>query len=390
MIGSMLRSVREHLGMEAGYVSEFVGGDCVFRVVDAPGLGETIKPGDSRALDDVYCRHILSGRLPEIICDAAAVPLAASLPITRTTGIGAHASVPVRLAGGEVYGMFCCFSPRPDMSLNNRDLQVMRAFAGLAAAQIDRDRAAKGAAAERQARIETVIREGGLSTLLQPIFDFAQTAPVGFECLSRFEAEPRRTPDVWFAEAAEVGLGVDLELAAIRRAIETARPLPDHVYVTVNASAEALVASRFADAIAGIAPERLVIELTEHAMVAEYETLLARLAPLRARGAKLAIDDAGAGYAGLQHFVQLKPDLIKLDMALTRNIDRDPARRALTSALIFYARETGSQIIAEGIETTDELQTLTMLGIRRGQGYLLGRPCRIAEAVSLVSRDLAA
>jgi EAL domain-containing protein (putative c-di-GMP-specific phosphodiesterase class I) len=390
LIQRMLRSVREHLGMEVAYVSEFVADDSVFRVVDAPGLEAMIKPGDSRSLDDVYCRHILAGRLPEIIPDTARFPLAAAMPITAAVPIGAHASVPLRMKDGSVYGMFCCLSPRPNESLNTRDLQVMRAFADLAAGHIDADMQGRREKQRKRDAIEALIRESRIEILMQPIFDFASVQPTGFECLSRFPVEPRRSPDQWFNEAGAVGMGVPLELAAIRRSLDLGRMLPDPVYVSVNASAETLMDDGFEAAIAGFPAERLVIELTEHAAVREYAQLSRRLAGIRASGVKLAIDDAGAGYAGLQHIVQLKPDLIKLDMALTRDIDSDQARRALAAALIFYARETGCQIVAEGVETQSEMLTLKTLGIHRGQGYLLGRPMPPEAAAALVGSRRAA
>jgi EAL domain-containing protein (putative c-di-GMP-specific phosphodiesterase class I) len=120
--------------------------------------------------------------------------------------------------------------------------------------------------------------------------------------------------------------------------------------------------------------DRTVIELTEHATVPDYGILHAHLTPLRAAGVRIALDDAGAGYSGLQRIIQLSPDIIKLDMSLTRAVDSDPARRALSSAMVFYARETGSRIVAEGIETEAELATLKLLGATFGQGYLLGKP----------------
>jgi EAL domain-containing protein (putative c-di-GMP-specific phosphodiesterase class I) len=381
MIGRMLQSVRQHLGMDVAYVSEFVGGESVYQAVDAPGLESLIKAGDRRSLDDVYCTHILAGRLPEIMPDTALFPLAASLPITRDTPIGAHVSVPLRLADGSVHGMFCCLSPHPEPSLNARDLQVMRAFADLAAQQIGRDRAARGEVSEKRERIERLIREGGMEIHLQPIFDFARPRPAGFECLARFTAEPRRSPDKWFLEAAELGLGVEMELAAIRLALKTGNALPRDVYLTVNASAEALLSEGLEGALQGFPLERLVLELTEHAGVREYGVLAARIDALRDAGAKLAIDDAGSGYSGLQHIVQLRPDLIKLDMTLTRNVDTDQARRALAAAFIFYARETGCQILAEGIETEAELATLKALGVHRGQGYLLGKPAPLDQTL---------
>ncbi len=384
LIRTMLTSVRQHLGMEVAYVSEFVENDSVFRCVDAPGLEAMIKPGDRRSLDDVYCRHILAGRLPEVMPDTSHFPLAVAMPITQAVPIGAHMSVPVKLKDGSIYGMFCCLSPRANATLNGRDLQVMRAFADLAAIQIDEDLAGQRQQLSKRERIEALIRDRQIAIMMQPIFDFARREPTGFECLSRFATEPRRSPDQWFNEAGSVGLGAALELAAIEAALERGMILPDPTYISINASAEVLMDDGFDAAISAFPPHRLVIELTEHAAVGEYEILSSRLAPLREAGIKLAIDDAGAGYSGLQHIVQLQPDIIKLDMSLTRDIDSDQARRALASALVFYARETGSLIVAEGVETEQEMQTLKMLGIHRGQGYLLGRPMPPSEAAALV------
>lgn len=121
-------------------------------------------------------------------------------------------------------------------------------------------------------------------------------------------------------------------------------------------------------------PGRIVIEITEHSDVENYEQLLRALLPLRQRGFRLAVDDAGAGYSSLRHILNLQPDFIKLDMGLIRNIDVDPARRALASALIGFARETGSVIIAEGVETASEFETLQLIGVEQVQGYFLGRP----------------
>jgi EAL domain-containing protein (putative c-di-GMP-specific phosphodiesterase class I) len=104
---------------------------------------------------------------------------------------------------------------------------------------------------------------------------------------------------------------------------------------------------------------------------------------LRERGVRLAIDDAGAGYSSLRHILQLRPDLIKLDMSLTRNICIDPARKALAAAMVNFARDTGSQIIAEGVETASEFATLRALGAEKAQGYFLGRPLPLEDAAAL-------
>jgi len=374
LLQSALTAVRKHLGMDVAYLSEFVDGRSVFRRVDAPGFEALAKVGDSHSLDDVYCQHILEGRLPELIPDTADEPVAAAMPITQAIPIGARMSLPIRLKDGSAYGMFCCLSREPNPTLNMRDLDTMRVFAELAARQIDNDVADSRQRTEQRGRIEDVLVRGAFSIVYQPIFDLGKMAPVGYEALSRFTDEPMRTPDTWFNEAAEVSLSERLEIAALERALAKLPDLAGDQYLSVNASPELIMAEAFSDLLADQPLYRILLEITEHAQVEDYELLLQALEPLRRRGLKLAIDDAGAGYSSLRHIVQLQPDIVKLDMSLTRDVDTDAARRALVGALMFYARETSAQVIAEGIETQAEFDTLKLLGVRKGQGYFLGRP----------------
>jgi len=378
VIQSALESIRQHLGMEIAYFSEFVDGRSVFRRVSAPGLEHMIKVGDSNALEDVYCQHILEGRLPELIPDTSDEPIAAVMPITQAVPIGSHVSIPIRLADGEPFGMFCCLSPTPNKSLNERDLETMRVFANLAARQVNDEITTSRVSRKRKGEIMEVIAQQQFNMVYQPIWDLDCREPVGFEALCRFSGEPYRSPDLWFNDAATVDLGVDLELAVLDRALDGFSALPEHVYISLNASPETVISGRLLSVLAGAPVERTVIELTEHAQVLDYGALLDALVPLRAAGMRLAVDDAGAGYASLQHIVQLRPDVIKLDMSLTRAVDVDPARRALAAALIYFAAETGAQIVAEGIETEDEFAALKSLGAQCGQGYLLGKPIPVA------------
>ncbi len=383
-----LQVIRSHLGMEVAYVSEFVDGRSVFREVDAPGLEALAKVGDSHSLDDVYCRHILAGRLPELIPDTAANEFAATLPITKAANIGSHMSVPIRLADSSTYGMFCCLGFHANPSLNQRDLGMMRAFADLAAYEINRNIESEKAAKQKIATISNVIEDGLFSIVYQPIWSVATLRPVGLECLTRFSATPSRPPDVWFNEAAAVGLGKDLELAAIRAALRAfSSTLPETAYLALNASPDTVVSGELSAVFDGMPLSRIVLEVTEHAHVVDYDRLLGVLEPLRQRGVRLAVDDAGAGYSGLQHILQLRPDIIKLDMALTRHIDLDPARRALASALISFARDTDSRIVAEGVETASELRTLSELGVQMAQGYFLARPMSVESAVAVFDAD---
>jgi EAL domain-containing protein (putative c-di-GMP-specific phosphodiesterase class I) len=384
-----LRAVRSHLGLQVAYVSKFAGNESVFREVDAPGLEHLVKPGDSRSLDDVYCRHILAGRLPQLIPDTSAEPLAMSMPITKIASIGAHMSVPILLPDGQPYGMFCCLGFEADNSLNERDLQTMKAFAEIASFEINRELEAERGIREKCTRIHRAIEENELSTVFQPIWDVEAMRPIGFECLARFSATPYRSPDQWFAEAAEVGMGPALELDAIRRALKTILRFPPAIYLGVNVSPAVILGGEFAEVFREAPLERLIVEVTEHSTVDNYDELLAVLRPLRERGLRLAVDDAGAGYSSLRHILNMQPDFIKLDITLTRNIDLDPARKALAQALVGFAKDTGSRIIAEGVERRSELEALRSIGVRTVQGYLLGRPVNLDDALSIFSADFA-
>jgi EAL domain-containing protein (putative c-di-GMP-specific phosphodiesterase class I) len=121
----------------------------------------------------------------------------------------------------------------------------------------------------------------------------------------------------------------------------------------------------------------LILELTEHARIEDYVALRQALASY-GPGTLLAVDDAGAGYASLRHILELRPAFVKLDISIVRGIETDPVRQALVSGLVYFAGHTGSEMIAEGIETEAEANTLRVLGIRLGQGFLFGRPEPVA------------
>ncbi|QYE35511.1 EAL domain-containing protein [Polymorphobacter sp. PAMC 29334] len=383
VVARALDSIRTHLGMDVAFVSEIVGDRVVFRTVDAPGLGEFIKPGDSHALDDVFCGHILAGRLPELMPDTAAEPLAAAMPGALAIPIGRHMSVPLRRADGSTYGMFCCLGQVADPTLSGRDLAMMRVFADLAEFEINREHAARAIVDDRRNRITSVMSDDAMTIVYQPIWNLVTMAPVGCECLSRFASWPSYGPDHWFAEAAAAGLGTALEIAAIHRGLAGLAAFPDMAYLSVNASPATVLSGELDSAFAGVPVDRIVLEITEHDLIVDYSAMTQALRPLRRAGLRLAVDDAGAGYASLHHILDLRPDLIKLDMHLTRGIDEDRARQALTGAIAGFARDIGSLLIAEGVETSAELATLRALGIELAQGYHLGRPMPLDHAAAL-------
>lgn len=255
-------------------------------------------------------------------------------------------------------------------------------------AELDERRAREQAAAaefwERSSRIDAVLRENAMSIVFQPIVDLRSGSVMGTEALARFEGEPQRPPNQWFAEAATVGRGEEMELAAVRAALGQLDSLPAGTFMSVNVSPTTACADGLVELLEAQPGERLVLEITEHDAVTDYESLLEALEVPRAYGVRIALDDTGAGYAGLQHLLRLKPHVVKLDLALTRTIDVDPVRRALASALVSFAEEIGAIVIAEGIESPGELDTLRGLRVPWGQGYHLGRPGPLPEAVSRV------
>jgi EAL domain-containing protein (putative c-di-GMP-specific phosphodiesterase class I)/AmiR/NasT family two-component response regulator len=229
-------------------------------------------------------------------------------------------------------------------------------------------------------RIQAVLEQPSLLRMIhQPIVDLRDGRLAGVEALARFDAEPDRPPDVWFAEATAAGLALELELTAVHAALADLERVPDGAYLSLNMSPGTAVSAQFGDVLGRFPPGRIVIEITEHAHVDDYQELGASLRDLRERGARVAIDDAGAGFASLRHILKLEPDLIKLDMTLTRGIDADRAKRALAAGLISFAAEIDAAIVAEGIETEGELEALRNLGVLFGQGYFLAKPGPIPD-----------
>jgi EAL domain-containing protein (putative c-di-GMP-specific phosphodiesterase class I) len=205
----------------------------------------------------------------------------------------------------------------------------------------------------------------------QPIVAIGSRKPVGFEALTRFsDGVP---PDVRFSEAREYGLAADYELAAVKAAVEGAHGLPGDAFLSLNLAPDVLVSSgRGLAQLLATAERMIVIEVTEHAQIDDYDVF--RRAVRLLGDVKIAVDDAGAGYASLRHILELGPTFAKLDVSLVRGIDGDPQRQALAAGLAHFASRGGCQLIAEGVEREAEARALEDLGVEFGQGYLFGRP----------------
>jgi EAL domain-containing protein (putative c-di-GMP-specific phosphodiesterase class I) len=222
-----------------------------------------------------------------------------------------------------------------------------------------------------RAAVAQVLADNSLEMVLQPIVELDSGRIVGVEALSRFPTDTNRSTEGWFALASAAGLGVELEAAALRRAVTVLDDLPEDVYLSVNLSPGALLSAELQVILADIDLDNVVLEITEHARVADYQVLADALRPFRARGARIAVDDTGSGFASLRHVLRLEPEIVKLDSSLTHHIDGDAVLRALGYTLKAFAGAIGAETIAEGIENEREVYALRFLGVPYGQGFFL-------------------
>jgi PAS domain S-box-containing protein len=235
------------------------------------------------------------------------------------------------------------------------------------------ERATEVGRTERSERIQRVIAGGRITPVFQPVVELKSHAVIGYEALARFPDLPEHPTNLWFEEAAELGLTVPLELAALRAELRVLHQLPAEMWLAVNVSPQTLASPQLAQLLQEHGAKRIVLEVVEGA-IAGYDELRRVIAPLRRLGAKLAVDDVGAGLSGLQHIIGLAPDIIKLDIALIRGLSADPIKQALAKALVVFSTEINTSVIAEGVETAEDLATLKGLGATHAQGYYLGRP----------------
>ncbi len=224
-------------------------------------------------------------------------------------------------------------------------------------------------------RIDEILADEAWTPVFQPFTNLLTGEVVGYEALTRFYDGTR--PDVRFEEAFIAGRGPELEAACARAALRDAVDLPSNIWISLNFAPETIL-SGLARQVVLEAGRPIVIEVTEHTIVDNYDALRAALRDVPR--VKVAVDDAGSGYTSLQHIVQLRPDYVKMDISLIRDIDHDPIRQAMVAGLCYFAGATGCAIIAEGIERTEEADVLRNLGVTLGQstllgqGYLFGRP----------------
>lgn len=370
--------------------------------------------------EDGLCASAILQDEPWLVTDAQIDPRTLANPLVAgEMGLRFYAGVPLTTHDGHNLGTLCVLGQQP-REVTEDEVNVLRDLAAIVMDELElrlsarktvdleaelrrnaedqansllaryaAQEAASHEVAERRARIAGTLSRDDITMVLQPIMDLETLQVVGMEALARFPGTSQ-PPNEWFADAASVGLGLELELAAVRAALLQIDRLPPGAYLAINASPATIVSPELQELLLAAPGGRILLELTEHAHVPSYQELSDALAPLRAVGVRLAVDDAGAGFASLQHILNLRPDTIKLDTSLTSGINVDPARRALATALLIFGWDISAEIVAEGIETAEELETLRALGVPYGQGYYLGRPGPYppvsAEAPSAVAR----
>jgi EAL domain-containing protein (putative c-di-GMP-specific phosphodiesterase class I)/DNA-binding response OmpR family regulator len=283
----------------------------------------------------------------------------------------AMAIVPLRTSKA-VLGAMIAATHRPDgIRYLTERLPILESYGAVASALLApgiQERQERGTI---RAALETVLIEGAFQPVFQPIVDLADETVIGYEALTRFADGTR--PDRRFADASAVGLGFELEAATLSAAVHAAEELPPDAWLSLNVSPGFLLDESRIRVVMQAARRPLVLEITEHVVIEDYAAFRTCVSGLGA-DLRYAVDDAGAGFSSFRHILELRPDFVKLDLALVRDIDADEIRQALVAGIVYFARSSKCRLVAEGIETSAELAMLKSLGVDLGQGFVLGRP----------------
>src|SRR4051812_43964845 len=237
------------------------------------------------------------------------------------------------------------------------------------------DPAATARPADAAGGVRELLMPRAIRAVYQPIVRLSDLEPIGYEGLSRFPTPPGLVslpPDVTLAASDRSGLRADLETACWAAIAEGGAP-PEARLLFVNVSPHLIGHAGLAE-LAGTMPSRLVIELTEQDAVQNIALIRERLRPWIARGALVAVDDAGAGFTSLEYVAEIRPDFLKLCRGMVAGVDLDASRHAVLRATVAFAREVGARVIAEGVERPEELAVLRAAGVDFGQGWLFGHP----------------
>ncbi len=296
----------------------------------------------------------------------------------------------VRDGKGKPVSFSAGISVLPDLATSRAQLYIQADAAMYAAKRagrtevivFDPNEEVAATAAGTSAAIADVIARGLLRPVYQPVIDLASGATLGYEGLIRPVAPaPYRDPASLFAAAEKSGHVVALDMACIEAIVSGARNLPVDFFLSVNLSPRTVEAPEFSTASMlnvlarhGFAPDRLVIELTEHQPIADIESVRLKLETCRRAGMRLAADDLGAGNAGLRLLSDLRFDIVKVDLGLVQRSSPGAPSSAVVESIVAFAARTGALVIGEGVEHEEQVDQLTRLGVTAAQGYLFSRP----------------
>jgi EAL domain-containing protein (putative c-di-GMP-specific phosphodiesterase class I) len=370
-LATLLTTAKRSLRLSVSFLSRLDGQTQHLEVVES-SVPFLFREGVTQRQETTFCQAILDGRLPAVIPDVKASPVAMRLPAARMPRIRSFVSVPVTLSDGTLYGTFCAAGLTSDAELGDRDQALMEVLASAAATIIEPGVRERERRREIESRLNRVTAQGGPRVVLQPIVELSTGEQVGAEALSRFPEDWGKPPDVCFAEAHSVDRGHDLELLALGAAARHLDVLTG--YLAVNLSPATLLTRECGEQLAQLPLDRLLLELSEHDPIDDYGALTAVLEPLRSRGMRLAIDDVGAGFSSLRHILLTKPDVIKLDRSIVDGVSSDRVLSSLIQSLVSFGHGSGTLVVAEGIESADDAAALLVLGVDYGQGWHYGRP----------------
>ena len=231
---------------------------------------------------------------------------------------------------------------------------------------------------------QEILKEGAVYTVFQPIIDLVNGNVLAYEALSRIDRENSVLNIAEMFEIADdTGHVWALEKLCRKKALKAGAKKPKHAKLFLNVDGNVLQDPTFIEGFTskkatkqGLQPSDIVFEITERSDVENYQILQKIIQHYKKQGYEIALDDVGAGYSGLNRVVNTNPGYLKADMELVRDIDKNQAKQAMIKLLQNYCDTMGYRLIAEGIETKDELETVIQMGVRYGQGYFLGRPER--------------
>lgn len=387
LLTRLLEALRLHLGMEVGFISRIADGQREFLYVSSERWEEAPTPGVSDPVEETACIKVVRNEVPNLVRNAQTQPSLKDLSTVINLGIRSHASVPIPSGNHEHFGTLCCYSCENKESLDERDIGFMYAIADVIGTTLQEEQRTFDDISRRRNYISDSLKAGVLQMVWQPIMNTFTGNVVAVESLARFQTDPYRPPNEWFEEAVALGVGSELEKSAFAKGMAIKDLLPPDIYVGCNLSGATFLEPDFQDFLKQQNLDQVVLEITEHDIIADYTELANSLSDFRNFGLKLAVDDFGAGYASFRHIVELNPDSIKLDMSLVRNIDRCPAIQSAVRALVGFAEDRGSNLLAEGVETRAELDMLKSLGIQRAQGYFFHKPMPQEQLLELFTSN---